>query len=310
MASLEDVAFLARPVLKGIDWDALAAQGPNEHGIKRNTVFASDYYYQYMRPAGIKAGNVRDTLNLDVSADEAFSHFSSLYDAVKSVTNLAYEAAMQRIPFLSDASSMKMSVSTLRSAVAICWFTALYSAELHRTGALVLSGQMTEEEVVRHASLTTAMFECITLLDGWGVLDPIKKGAPASRPTVSPPTTMPPAPPLSAAPIAAGVVVAIAAVIAIAVVAFMVLSILDVSQKNAMMKKECERARESGDLEMYKTCLEAIKIPNESIATTVFRDAIKSFAPWIVGAGVLLVGVTFAPFFVRQVTKATSEARR
>lgn len=293
MASLEEVAFLSQPVLKGIDWNALAAKGVNEHGVARNTVYASDYYYDYMRPAGIKAGKVRDTLNLDITAEQAYEQFKSLYDAVKAVKNLAYEAAASRISFLDDDNAMKMGTETLRSAVAICWFTALYSAELHRTGALVLSGKMTEEEIVRHASLTTAMFECISLLDGWNLLAPIKKNAPATA-GVSFTSGV------GALPVVAVALIVIGAVIAIAIIAFMVIGIMDVSQKNQMMKDECEKARESGDLDMYQSCLDALRSPSENIATTVFRDAVESFAPWIVGGGLVLIVITFWPFFARQ----------
>ena len=286
MASIEDLAFVARPVLKGIDWDALAKKGVNQHGVARNSVYASDYYYDYIRPAGLAAGKIRDTLDLDITAEQAYQDFGNLYDAVKNVKNIAYEAAVSRISFLSDDSAMKMTDQTLRGAVASCWFTALYSAELHRTGALILSGKMTEEEVVRHASLTTAMFECIILLNMWGLLNPIKKKGTSG---------------VGAAPlVVAGVV--IVAVIAIAIIAFMVIGIVDVSQKNRLMKEECEKARASGNLDMYQSCLDALKEPNRNIATALYDKVVDSFAPWVVGAGVLLVFVTFWPFFSRQLS--------
>lgn len=302
MANLEEVASIARPVLKGIDWDALAAKGPNEHGVARNSVFALDYYYDYMRPAGLKAGKVRDTLDLDVTAEEAYAHFKDSYTAVKSVSNLAYEAAVQQIPVLSEGSSMKMGLETFRSAVAICWFSALYGAELHRTGAMVLSGRFSEEEIVRHASLITGMFESISLLNDWGLLDAIKKGKPRGTSGVG---LMPVA--IGAAPL---VVVAIAAVIAIAVVAFMILSIMDVSEKNALIKNECESARASGNSDLYEKCLNALKSPNETIGTQLYKDTIQEFAPYIAAivGGVLLI--TIAPFVVSRLSKAGEVGRR
>lgn len=292
MASLEDVAILGGPVLKGINWDALAAKGNNQHGISHASVYAGTYYYDYMRPAGIKAGKVRDTLDIDgITADEAYARFQDLYSAVKRVKNIAFEAAVQNVPFLGEESAMKMGVETLRAAVAICWFTALYSAELHRTGALQISGKMSEEEIVKHASQTTVMFECITLLDEWGILKPIKKKSE-----------------LSAAPLAA--IVVVVAVIAIAIVAFMVISIMDVSQKNSIMQKECEEARASGDVEVYEACLDALRTPNETLATQIYRDTIKEFAPYIaaIGAGVLLIGLS--PFIVSRLSKAGEVSRR
>lgn len=291
MASLEDLAFVARPVLKGIDWDALAKKGVNEHGVARNSVYASDYYYDYIRPAGLAAAKIRDTLDLDITAEQAYRDFGDLYSSVKDVKNIAYEAAAQRVSFLSDDSAMKMTSETLRGAIASCWFTALYSAELHRTGALILSGKMTEEEVVRHASLTTAMFECIILLNMWGLLGPIKKKGTSG---------------LGAGPLVV-VGVVIVAVIAIAIIAFMVIGIVDVSQKNRMMKDECEKARASGDLDMYQSCLDALKAPSNNIATAAFDKIVDSFTPWIVGAGVLLIFVTFWPFFSRQLSGGHDE---
>lgn len=291
MASLEDVAYLASPVLKGIDWDALAAKGNNQHGISHASVYSGTYYYDYMRPAGLKAGKVRDTLAIDgITADEAYARFQDLHSAVKRVKNIAFEAAVKNVPFLGDESAMQMGVETLRAAVAICWFTALYSSELHRTGAFQLSGRMSEEEIVKHASLTTVMFECISLLDEWGILKPIKKNSA-----------------LSAVPVALVVVVA---VIAIAIVAFMVISIMDVSQKNSIMQKECEQARASGDVDVYEACLEALRTPNETLATQIYRDTIKEFAPYIaaVGAGVLIIGLS--PFIVSRLSKAGEVGRR
>ena len=302
MANLEEVASIARPVLKGINWDALAAKGVNEHGVARNSVFALDYYYDYMRPAGLKAGKVRDTLDLDVSAEEAYSHFKDAYTSVKSVSNLAYEAAVQQIPMLSDAASMKMGLETFRSAVAICWFSALYGAELHRTGAMVLSGKFTEEEIVRHASLITGMFECISLLNDWGLLASLKKGAPKGTAG------------LGLRPVALGiapvVVVAIAAVVAIAVVAFMVLSIMDVSEKNSLIKEECESARASGDADLYEKCLNALRSPNETIGTQLYKDTVHEFAPYIAAivGGVILISI--APFVVGRLSKAGEVGRK
>lgn len=295
MASLEDVASIARPVLKGIDWNALAAKGVNQHGVSRGSIYASDYYYDYMRPAGLRAGTVRDTLDLDVTAEEAYSHFRSFYDSVKNVSNFAYQAAVAQVPLLGDDEAMRVGVETLRAGVAICWFTALYSAELHRTGALQLSGKMSDEDIVRHAVLTTAMFECITLLDGWGILKPIKKGVRGG---------------VSAVPVVAGVIIAIVAVIAIAIIAFMVLSIMDVSEKNAIMKNECEEARASGDLEVYQACLEALKSPNETIATQLYKDTIKEFAPYIMAivGGIVLIGLS--PFIVSRLSRAGEVSRR
>lgn len=289
MASLEDVAFLANPVLKGIDWDALAQKGVNQYGVARNSVYATDYYYDYMRPAGLKAGKIRDTLNLDITADEAYARFKSSYDAVKSVKNLAYDAAAARVSFLRDDEALRMDRETLRAAVAICWFTALYSAELHRTGALQLSGQFTEEEIVRNASVTTAMFECITLLDAWGLLGPLKKNATAG---------------VGALPVIAVVGIVIAAVLAIAILAYMVLGIMDVSQKNALLKKECEAAREGGDVKMYERCLEATA-PGENIATMMFKHAVES--PWLVGGVVVLILIAGWPFFSRQLSGGHEE---
>lgn len=295
MASVDDLASVARPVLRGIDWNALAAKGPDKYGIPSESVFSPEqgYYYDYIRPAGVRAGKVRDTLNLDVTADEAYVHFRDIYTSVKSVSNVAYEAAKNQIPFLSDETAMKVSVETFRSGIAICWFTALYGAELHRTGAMQLSGRFSEEEIVRHAALVTAMFECITLLDELEVLKPIKKSGASG---------------VGAVPLVA--VVIVVAVIAIVVIAFAVVSIMEVSQKNAAMKKECEEARVSGDLEVYQTCLDALSAPHETIATQLYKDTIREFAPYIaaITGGVILIAIS--PFVVSRLSKAQEVGRR
>lgn len=297
MASLLDVAKLAKPALRGIDWTELSKRPPDKDGTSGDSVWHLQqlYYYDYIRPAGLKAMKVVDSLNIDIDANQAFSHFENIYSSVKTVKNIAWEAALEGLSIVGPSNEMTVTVETLRSSIAICWYTALFGAELHRTAAMQQAWrQFSDEDIVGHAARVTAMFECITVLDSWGFLKPLKKGAGTSG--------------MGLAPLAA-IIIGIGLVIAIAVVAFMVLAIIEVSTKNRELKKECTEAREAGDTEMYQRCLNALQSPQNSIATELFKKAAETATPWIAGGVAVALVVAFLPTIVRKVKHAGREAR-
>lgn len=296
MASIEDVAKLAKPALGGIDWAQLAKKPPDAAGNPGDSIWNQKqyYYFDYIRPAGLRAMQVVDTLDIDIDSNQAFKHFENLYSDVKTVNNIAWEAALEGLEVLGRENEMRVTRETLRAAVAICWYTALFGAELHRTAAMQAAWrEFSDEDIVRHAVFTTAMFECITALDSWGVLKPIKKGGTAG---------------LGVGPVAA-VLIGIGLVIAIAVIAFMVIAIMDVSSKNRALKSECESARKAGDSQMYDRCINALSSPQNSIATEIFKKAADTATPWIVGGGLLVISVAFLPTIVRKVQEARRVAR-
>lgn len=321
MASLEDVAKLASPFIAGINWDKLAKKGAN-------TIWKEDYIYDDLLPAYDRAKRVIDSLDINVTGDEAFGYFKDFKNSVDTVKDIAWETALKGMPLLNVLTEMKTTKEVLRANIAIAWYTALYGGTLHTQGllqkraasdstrlsALVSSGKLSAEKaakmiedaeagVVRHAVLTTATFQIIALLDEWHLLDGIKKGATSG---VALQRRQ-----LGLGPVAVIGIIALSAA-AVAVLCFLVISIADISSKNRAVAEECAAAREAGDEQAYQDCLKALKSVPASIAdvaTQTLGDVLKSAVPWIVGGSLLVLGVAFLPAIVGKVREAHHVAR-
>lgn len=277
---LEELAPYVGKILPGIDWNALAAKNAN-------TVYKVDYFYDYMLPAFEKADVVRETLQLtpakDLPQDQAVSAWKMALKTMDKISGNTKSAASQGRSFVDLANAFRMPVEAYRILIGACWYTALYGATLHRTGAIHWAGvqwakdgmseQEVEARIVQHAVLVTTMFQGLAKLDEAGVLGPIKR------------------PGLGAVqiPLVIAGVVVIVVVAAIFTLGWLIIAMKSVSDRNRETEKNCAHARATGDPNSAALCKAALDDPSSGPGTSPF-GAVSEALTTIVWVGAVAMG--------------------
>lgn len=288
--------WLTQHGVNTVDWNALAAR-------RQDSVFSTQYMDQYLLPAFHRASAVIDTLDLPRSPpDEVLHAYAVLTSDVASVGDKALEIAKINVaisqvmlfPTETALFAVKAQVGIYGLFIYHLWSAALTGGNAHITGRIHRSG-IPDAEIAYHAALTTMCFNLIAALDRWQLLAPLKKRSTNGLGAVQ----------LGAGAIVIGVVLAIAIVWAL-------VAIYQMSLRQKVVEKVCDKAIASGDPVEMKRCDDLINNPEANIAgqvPKVFGDVLEKVAiAAMVGAGIYML-VLFGPGIASKV-KQTMAAWR
>jgi hypothetical protein len=285
MGRLNELAEHGGGLLRGIDWENLERRGVGG-------VWHADYYMDYMRPAFREVVAVKDSINIDVDWTNAvpmLAAYREVADQVTSTSSSALEAIQAGAKLLPAGAVMQLGTEVLRFFVAQLYWTIVAAIYLHRESIMQLDPEVPDDTIIRHAELTTRMCHGLLMLDRAGVLKPIKRPGLGIAPAV----------------IVGAVVVLVAAV---AVLAWLILSMQTVAKVNEEAKRMCAYARATGDKKAYNACVE---LTQTAASAGTKPPSLPSGAwPWLVGGGLVILGVYFAPLVIRQLKAAGKEARK
>lgn len=286
--------WLSRHGVGAVDWIGLASR-------RQDSVYSTQYMDQYLLPAFHRAAAVIDTLDLPRRpAPEVLDAYAVLVSDVASVGDKALEIARLNFaitramlfPGETALFAVKAEVHVYGLFLYHLWSSALTGGNAHITGRIHKSG-LPDDEIAYHASLTTMCFNLLPALDKWGLLAPFKKGSTSG---------------LGAVP--AGVIV-IGVVLAVAVV-WALVAIYQMSLRQKVVEKVCDKAIASGDPVEMKRCDDLINNPEANIAgkvPEVFGNVLEKVAiTAMVGAGIYML-VLFGPGIASKV-KQTMAAWR
>ena len=288
--------WLSKHGVGAVDWHTLAAK-------RQDSVFNTAYMDQYLLPAFHRAAAVIDTLDLPRRpAPEVLDAYAVLSSDVASMGDKALEIAKINIgitkamlfPGETAVFAVKAEVHVYGLFLYHLWSSALTGGNAHVTGRIHKSG-LPDDEIAYHASLTTMCFNLIAALDGWGLLSPFKRRSTSGLGAVQ----------LGVGAIIIGVVLAIAIVWAL-------VAIYQMSLRQKVVEKVCDKAIASGDPVEMKRCDDLINNPEANIAgkvPEVFGNVLEKVAiTAMVGAGVYML-VLFGPGIASKV-KQTMAAWR
>jgi hypothetical protein len=249
---------------------------------------------QYLLPAFHRAAAVIDTLDLPRRPpDEVLHAYSVLTSDVASVGDKALEIAKINIaitktmlyPTEGAAFGVRVHLGIYGLFIYHLWSAALTAGNAHVTGRIHRSG-IPDAEIAYHASLTTMCFNLIAALDRWQLLAPIKKRSASG---------------LGAVPVAAVVVLGVVLVIAIV---WALVAIYQMSLRQKVVEKVCDKAIQSGDPVEMKRCDDLINNPEANLAgkvPEVFGNVLEKVAMTaMVGAGIYML-VLFGPGIATKV---------
>ncbi len=292
----QSTEWLSKNGVSSVDWNALAAR-------RQDSVYSTQYMDQYLLPAFNRAAAVIDSLDLPRRPpDEVLHAYAVLTSSVATVSDKALEIAKinlaitQTMLFPTETAkfAVKVEVGIYGLFVYHLWSAALTGGNAHITGRIHKSG-IPDAEIAYHASLTTMCFNLIAMLDRWKLLTPLKKSSTNGLGAVQ----------LGIGAIVIGVVLAIAIVWAL-------VAIYQMSLRQKVVEKVCDKAIQSGDPVEMKRCDDLINNPEANIAgkvPEVFGDVLEKVAiTAMVGAGIYML-VLFGPGIASKV-KQTMAAWR
>lgn len=265
-----------------VDWNALAAR-------RQDSVYSTQYMDQYLLPAFDRAAATIATLDLPrAPPDEVLRAYAVLTSDVASVGDKAIEIAKINVaitrtmlfPTEAAAFGIRVHLGIYGLFIYHLWSAALTAGNAHVTARIHKSG-IPDAEIAYHASLTTMCFNLIAALDRWQLLAPLKKRSASGLGAVQ----------LGVGAIVIGVVLAVAIVWAL-------VAIYQMSLRQKVVEKVCDKAIASGDPVEMKRCDDLINNPEANIAgkvPEVFGNVLEKVAlTAMVGAGVYML-VLFGP---------------
>lgn len=289
----QTTTWLAQHGVGTVDWNALAAK-------RQDSVYSTQYMDQYLLPAFHRAAAVIDTLDLPrAPPDEVLRAYAVLSSDVASVGDKAIEIAKINMaitramlfPTETAAFAVKIELHVYGLFIYHLWSSALTAGNAHITGRIHKSG-IPDADIAYHAALTTMCFNLIAALDHWQLLAPLKKRSTSGLGAVQ----------LGAGAIIIGVVLAIAVVWAL-------VAIYQMSLRQKVVEKVCDKAIASGDPVEMKRCDDLINNPEANIAgkvPEVFGSVLENVAiTAMVGAGIYML-VLFGPGIATKVKQTIS----
>lgn len=329
MDSIESIA--QRAGIAGVPWDALSTRLNGA-----DPIFDSAYLYEYLIPAADAATAIfkkyqfwptpAEVQGLDVDAVKAYQGAASVLNA-KAGTVIA--AANRGTTELSTADAVTMPLVTYRVNVITAYDTALYGATMHvgnlqllkSVTALVTAGKMTPDAasafVKSHADSCYRTFRAIALLERSGAFAVVPKapgpGAPQSGLGLAPVAIV-------AALVEGGPVgwalIAILSVAVIGLVYALVYYIRTTAEQNQqaldIIQRNCAAAADAKDWATVQQCNKLATDARKGLTDKLvdaFASTFQKAIPWLVGAGLLIGGVYFAPLVVRKLGEARKVAR-
>lgn len=277
--------------LKGIDWDALNAQG-------RGSVWDRDYITQYMIPAQQRMQSILATLDLNVIANPV--DFQDNYTLTEDIlTDIAQVVVSIGNPV--GVIAMKVEARLTRESLRYLTTWASQSASfgllLHQDETIHHSGK-SDQEIAAHADVVVGMMNCIALLNAAELysLMGVTKASGASGLGV-----------IELTPAVVVIVVAIAAVLA-----WMVVHIYDLYEVNTAVSNMCKNAQASGDTATTQLCVNTLTAQSKDIATLIppgtFEGILKTVLPYaLAGVGVYMLFL-FAPAIVKSITSSRASS--
>ena len=288
--------WLQKHGVGAVDWAALATR-------RQDSVFNTAYMDQYLLPAFHRAAAVIDTLDLPRRPpDEVLQAYSVLTSDVASLGDKAIEigkinfAISKAMLFPTETAmfAVKVELHVYGLFIYHLWSSALTGGNAHITGRIHKSG-IPDADIAYHASLTTMCFNLIAALDSWQLLAPFKKRSTSGLGAIQ----------LGAGAIIIGVVLAIAVVWAL-------VAIYQMSLRQKVVEKVCDKAIASGDPAEMKRCDDLINNPEANLAAQVpqvFGNVLEKVAiTAMVGAGIYML-VLFGPGIATKVKQTVSAWR-
>lgn len=271
--------------LKGIDWEALSAQG-------RATIWDRDYITNYMIPAQTQMIAAIGGMAFDVGGDPVVAQQS--YTLSSEVLN---GIASSVLPIINapnpDLINVEVSLSreAIRYVVSHAYQAANYGLLLHSDETIHHSG-LSDADIAAHANTCTGTMNALVMMQRIGLFKAL-----SIDPSQSPAQSG-----LGIAPalLIAAVVVAIAA---LALLAWVIVSLVDLTKKNALVADICKQAQASGDAAMTQQCLATATDPNKNAGTAI-PDAIKQtltgLVPYAIGGVAIYALYLSAPYIIKN----------
>lgn len=276
--------------LKGIDWDALNAQG-------RGSVWDRDYITNYMVPAQQRMQTILATLDLNVVTDpiDFQDNYTLSQDALIDVGQLVVSLG-NPVGLVAMKVEARLTRESLRYLTTWAAQSASFGLLLHQDETIHHSGK-SDQEIAAHADVVVGMMNCIAILNAGELYSMmgVTKAAPATSGLGV----------IELTPAVVVVVVAIAAILA-----WMVVHIYDLYEVNTAVSNMCKNAQTSGDTATTQLCVNTLTAASKDIATLIppgtIQGILKEVLPYaLAGVGVYMLFL-FAPAIVKSITSSRS----
>lgn len=276
--------------LKGIDWDALNAQG-------RGSVWDRDYITNYMVPAQQRMQSILATLDLTVVANPV--NFQDNYTLTQDVLTDVGQFVVSLgnpVGIIAMKTEARLTREGLRYLTTWAAQSASFGLLLHQDETIHHSGK-TDAEIAAHADVVVAMMNCIAILNAaglYGLMGVTQATAPAAGLGVIEPA-----------------VVVIAVAVA-AILAWMIVHIYDLYEVNSAVSNMCKNAQASGDTATTQLCVNTLTAASKDLGTLVppgtVSAILKEVLPYaLAGVGIYMLFL-FAPVIIKSITSSRTSS--
>lgn len=326
MADIQEI--VNRVALPGIPWAQIQVGS-------QDPAFNDAYIKQYLVPAGNAASAVFDRYQFAPSAAEiqdldsaAVQAYQAALSAVTGKLSTVLAAANKGQHELSMADSLQMPLVTLRTSVLSAYFMGMYGAVMHVNATYqraILAGiqqgkidpATAGDRIRTHADSCYRLLTSIPRMEAAGAFTVVPKasGAPPAPAAGVGQITL-----LATALVEGGpigwVIIAVTSVLIIGLLACLVYYLKTTTEQSQqaldIIDQNCAAARKANDWSTVQQCntlaTDARKPMLDKLAESM-TSIVQKAIPWLIGAGLVVGGVYFAPLVVRKLSEARKVAK-